>query len=293
MIGPTFFWRVPTGSPGRCGPRDGLANRARLAAVIAWYVVWVAPAAGQVVLLTQERVVSAGSQSFVAPDFGDFFQTAEAENPPSTGYCTLHSSTRAAASHRSALSASSITYELLADSHGIGSSARCIVGFQAPPGTAYTYSGSRRRVIPFGGAGCCLPTSSLSGPGLDFQTSQAIAPSTSAVTFSTSGVLSGGVYLLVASIESDSLCGAGNPVTHLGEASGTLTTVLPHCRTDVDADGQVTPADVAFFVQTWLTSLTSGILAGDFDGNGAVQPADIALFVQAWFTAAAAGGAAC
>lgn len=61
------------------------------------------------------------------------------------------------------------------------------------------------------------------------------------------------------------------------------------CPADFDRDGSIAPADIAAFVNGWLTSLQGGTTAGDFDGNGAVQPADIAAFVNAWFGALSGG----
>lgn len=62
------------------------------------------------------------------------------------------------------------------------------------------------------------------------------------------------------------------------------------CPADYDGDGNVTPADVAAYVNTWFASLAAATLAGDFDGNGAVQPADVAAFVNQWFATLSGGG---
>jgi hypothetical protein len=67
-------------------------------------------------------------------------------------------------------------------------------------------------------------------------------------------------------------------------------TFVAACPADFDRDGTATPADVAAFVNAWLTSLTTGTLAGDFDGNGAVEPADVAAFLNVWFATVAGGG---
>lgn len=61
------------------------------------------------------------------------------------------------------------------------------------------------------------------------------------------------------------------------------------CPADYDNDGLIAPADVAAFVNAWLTSLQNGTLTGDFDGNGAVQPADVAAFVSSWSAALSTG----
>lgn len=63
----------------------------------------------------------------------------------------------------------------------------------------------------------------------------------------------------------------------------------PQCPADWDGNGQVQPADVAAFVNTWFAALGSGTLAGDFDNNGLLQPADVAAFVNAWFAALSTG----
>lgn len=55
------------------------------------------------------------------------------------------------------------------------------------------------------------------------------------------------------------------------------------CPADWDHDGQVTPLDVAMFVNAWFADLGAGTTVTDFDHNGVVQPADLALFVSAWF----------
>jgi hypothetical protein len=59
----------------------------------------------------------------------------------------------------------------------------------------------------------------------------------------------------------------------------------PPCAADANQDGQITPADVASFINRWSQSLSNGTLAGDFDGNGVVEPADVGAFVNAWFSA--------
>lgn len=70
---------------------------------------------------------------------------------------------------------------------------------------------------------------------------------------------------------------------------GGLHAGVIRCAADADDNGQVLPNDIAYFVQVWLTSLTTGDAAADFDGSGAVDPADIARFVQVWFGALAGG----
>jgi hypothetical protein len=63
----------------------------------------------------------------------------------------------------------------------------------------------------------------------------------------------------------------------------------PPCPADADGNGQIQPADVATFVNTWFASVSAGTLAGDFDGDGHVTPADVAAFVNAWFAALSNG----
>lgn len=63
----------------------------------------------------------------------------------------------------------------------------------------------------------------------------------------------------------------------------------PPCPADADGNGQITPADVAAFVNRWFTSLNNADLTGDFDGNGQVNPADVAAFVTIWFAALSGG----
>lgn len=54
---------------------------------------------------------------------------------------------------------------------------------------------------------------------------------------------------------------------------------------DWNADGALTPADVASFVTDWSASLAGGTLVGDFNGDGTVSPSDVAVFVSTWFAA--------
>src|SRR5262249_35095643 len=61
------------------------------------------------------------------------------------------------------------------------------------------------------------------------------------------------------------------------------------CPADMDGNGHVEPADVAYFVNTWITSLSTYTLSGDFDRNGAVEPADVALFISTRLAALASG----
>jgi hypothetical protein len=61
------------------------------------------------------------------------------------------------------------------------------------------------------------------------------------------------------------------------------------CPVDYDNNGQVEPADISLFVNTWLSDLTNGTTVADFDGNGLVQPADVSLFVASWFSALSTG----
>lgn len=82
---------------------------------------------------------------------------------------------------------------------------------------------------------------------------------------------------------------AGPGVLHLIFTPSNPCIPPPPCPVDLDHDGQVTPADLASFVNTWYQSLVDGTLAGDFDGNGFVQPSDIAAFVNGWFAALSNG----
>ncbi len=68
-----------------------------------------------------------------------------------------------------------------------------------------------------------------------------------------------------------------------------LPSAVP-CPVDSNQDGQVTPIDIAVFINTWLAGLQGSEPGGDFDGNGAVEPADIAAFVSGWLTAVGDGG---
>jgi hypothetical protein len=76
-------------------------------------------------------------------------------------------------------------------------------------------------------------------------------------------------------------CVASNACSTVTSDSATLGV----CPVDVNCDGQVTPSDIATFVNTWSTSLTAGTLAGDYDQSGTVTPADVAAYVGAWFNA--------
>lgn len=79
----------------------------------------------------------------------------------------------------------------------------------------------------------------------------------------------------------DSGLGAA-PIVDIGVYE--FRTTVP-CPADSDGNGQITPADVAYFINIWFTSLTQGTLAGDFNGNGIIDPSDVAAYINAWFTA--------
>lgn len=95
--------------------------------------------------------------------------------------------------------------------------------------------------------------------------------------------------------------GAANPVsawTGTTVVGGSYTIALTGvcfipptspCPADWDHNGEITPSDVAAFVNTWFTNLTQGGLTADFDGNGQITPSDVAAFVNAWFVAATSG----
>jgi probable HAF family extracellular repeat protein len=70
---------------------------------------------------------------------------------------------------------------------------------------------------------------------------------------------------------------------------GWVAVIPAYCPADWNADGQLTPADVAAYINAWFTSLTAGTLTGDFDLDNSVAPADVAAFVNAWFSALVAG----
>ncbi|MBX3357176.1 MAG: hypothetical protein KF745_01990 [Phycisphaeraceae bacterium] len=74
-----------------------------------------------------------------------------------------------------------------------------------------------------------------------------------------------------------------------GDSVTSDAATLTVCPADFDCDGQITPLDIAAFVNAWSTSLATGTLAGDFDSDGAVTPTDIAVFVSAWFSAVSNG----
>ncbi|MBX3358438.1 MAG: hypothetical protein KF745_08415 [Phycisphaeraceae bacterium] len=57
------------------------------------------------------------------------------------------------------------------------------------------------------------------------------------------------------------------------------------CPFDWDMNGAVEPADIAGFINDWVTSIAAPSLLGDVDGNGLIEPADIATFVNGWFNA--------
>lgn len=66
------------------------------------------------------------------------------------------------------------------------------------------------------------------------------------------------------------------------EIAGVARVIIPP-RSDWDDNGQITPADVAAFVNDWFDDLVNGTTTADFDGDGVTAPADVAAFVAAWF----------
>ena len=56
-----------------------------------------------------------------------------------------------------------------------------------------------------------------------------------------------------------------------------------NCRADWNTDGDVLPADVAMFVNDWMSSLSHGHLIGDFNFDRMVTPADVAAYVTTFF----------
>jgi hypothetical protein len=55
------------------------------------------------------------------------------------------------------------------------------------------------------------------------------------------------------------------------------------CPGDWNGDGQVTPQDLSMFVAQWLVDVSGGGLLTDLDNNGVADPADISLFIAKWF----------
>lgn len=72
------------------------------------------------------------------------------------------------------------------------------------------------------------------------------------------------------------------------DSGAAVITRIP-CPVDVDGNGAPEPADIAAFVNTWVSSLSAGTRAGDFDLDGAVTPADVAVFVSRWLATLATG----
>lgn len=72
-------------------------------------------------------------------------------------------------------------------------------------------------------------------------------------------------------------------------AATTTGCPLPPCPGDWNRDGQVTPSDVAEYINAWVTDLANGTIVSDRDGNGIINPADVAAFVNGW-SASLAGG---
>ena len=54
------------------------------------------------------------------------------------------------------------------------------------------------------------------------------------------------------------------------------------CVADWDGDGCVTNADVAAYIASWFSSLSSGTLAADVNCDGVVTPSDVAAFMNYW-----------
>ncbi|MBX3359022.1 MAG: alpha amylase N-terminal ig-like domain-containing protein [Phycisphaeraceae bacterium] len=67
---------------------------------------------------------------------------------------------------------------------------------------------------------------------------------------------------------------------------------LPACPADFDHSGDVSPTDIAVFINAWLADVQASTpppAPSDFDGNGAVEPSDIAVFIAAWLSAVTNG----
>ncbi|MBX3358562.1 MAG: hypothetical protein KF745_09040 [Phycisphaeraceae bacterium] len=76
----------------------------------------------------------------------------------------------------------------------------------------------------------------------------------------------------------------GVPARSFGVLTG-----CPACPADIDASGEVNPADIAVFIQLFMASLSTGTLDADFNADRVVTPVDIAAFVQAWLAALQGG----
>ncbi len=80
----------------------------------------------------------------------------------------------------------------------------------------------------------------------------------------------------------------GSGIVHavLGELSteiGGIARVIPARRSDFNGDGDITPLDIAEFINAWINDLSAGTLIADIDHDGSVTPTDIAVFIGAWF----------
>ncbi len=61
------------------------------------------------------------------------------------------------------------------------------------------------------------------------------------------------------------------------------------CPGDWDGSGTTEPADIAQFVQAWLSSLQGGTIGADYDHNGVIEPTDLAAFINSWLAALSGG----
>lgn len=243
------------------------------------------PAAGQIAYLSQSRVVWAGSDVHAASGFEPFYQGASAYL--ASGYCAAHLPHSASAGQSSTLNTGSIAFDPRATCRGISAASELEVVFQVEPGAFFRLAGTRRYSV-FGPTTCNEQVIvTLTGPGIDYSAPANLCPNGVEVAFANSGLLAGGQYTLRVTPRADFwFCFGGGPTSETRQATGSLTITPASCAADSDFDHAVTPADVAYFVQTWLFNLEYGIPGGDFDGNGLVQPADLALFVQVWLAAA-------
>lgn len=64
---------------------------------------------------------------------------------------------------------------------------------------------------------------------------------------------------------------------------------LVKCLADWDGDSQITPSDVAVFVNNWSFDLSHGTFVADVDHDGFITPSDVAVYINAWFTALGSG----
>jgi hypothetical protein len=172
-------------------------------------------------------------------------------------------------------------------------------------GAAVTGQPGSATICPAGSAAFTIAAAGTGPISLQWQIEDAAAPTGWSNIVEGNNVLAGGRTFAATGSQAATLTlshAIGDDIIRLGRATGVRcmasnacgsatseVATLILCPPDANCDGQLTPADVAAFVNTWLASLQGGTVAGDFDGNGAVQPADVAAFVTAWVDALSAG----